>query len=47
MPLNRENITQNALIPAVLRRGTETLKSQEEISIELEKYVWSNIRLWR
>ena len=36
VPLNRENITQNALIPAVLRRGTETLKSQEEISIELE-----------
>ena len=36
VPLNRENITQNALIPAVLRRGKETLKSQEEISIELE-----------
>lgn len=36
VPLNRENITQNALIPAVLRRGTEKLKSQEEISIELE-----------
>lgn len=36
VPLNRENITQNALIPAVLRRGTEMLKSQEEISIELE-----------
>lgn len=36
VPLNHENITQNALIPAVLRRGTETLKSQEEISIELE-----------
>lgn len=36
VPLNRENITQNALIPAVLRRGTETLKSQEEISKELE-----------
>lgn len=36
VPLNRENITQNALIPAILRRGTETLKSQEEISIELE-----------
>lgn len=36
VPLNRENITQNALIPAVLRRGTEKPKSQEEISIELE-----------
>lgn len=36
VPLKRENITQNALIPAVLRRGTKNLKSQEEISIELE-----------
>ncbi len=36
VPLKRENITQNALIPAVLRRGTKNLKSQEEINIELE-----------
>lgn len=36
VPLNRESVTQNALIPAVLRRGTENLKTQEEISIELE-----------
>ena len=35
-PLKRETITQNALIPAVLRMGTANLKSQEEISIELE-----------
>ena len=35
-PLERENVTQNALIPAVLRMGTSNLKSQEEISIELE-----------
>ncbi len=35
-PLERENSTQNALIPAVLRMGTTNLKSQEEISIELE-----------
>lgn len=36
VPLNRESVTQNALIPAVLRRGTANLKTQEEISIELE-----------
>lgn len=36
MPLQRETITKNALIPAVLRMGTSNLKSQEEISIELE-----------
>ena len=36
IPLSRENVTYNALIPAVLRRGTANLKSQEEISIELE-----------
>ena len=36
VPLDRKNITQNALIPAVLRRGTANLKSQEDISIELE-----------
>ena len=36
VPLNRESVTQNALIPAVLGRGTENLKTQEEISIELE-----------
>ena len=35
-PLERENVTQNALIPAVLRMGTSNLESQEEISIELE-----------
>lgn len=36
MPLDRNTVTQNALIPAVLRMGTVKLKSQEEISIELE-----------
>ena len=36
VPLNRETVTYNAIIPAVLRRGTNKLKSQEEISIALE-----------
>ena len=35
-PICRQTVTQTALIPAVLRMGTSKLKSQEEISIELE-----------
>lgn len=37
MPLVRENVTKEALISAVLRRGTMNKKTQEEISKELEK----------
>jgi len=36
VPLSREKVTANALIPAILRRGTNDLKTQEDISIELE-----------
>jgi len=36
-PITRENVTKNALIPMILRSGSEKLKSQEEISIELEE----------
>lgn len=36
IPLDRETVTYNAIIPAVLRRGTNNLKTQEKISIELE-----------
>jgi len=36
-PLNRENVTKNALIPMILRSGSERLKSQEEIAKELEE----------
>lgn len=35
-PLDKKTVTQNALIPAVLRRGTANLKTQEDISIALE-----------
>ena len=35
--LDRENVTKNALIPAVLKRGTKTLKTQEEINKKLEE----------
>ena len=36
LPLKRETITFDTVIPAVLKRGTENLKSQEEISKKLE-----------
>ena len=36
-PLNRETVTKNALLTAILRRGTENLKSQEIISKKLEE----------
>lgn len=35
--LNRENITKNSLIPAVLRRGTKNMPTQEDISTKLEE----------
>ena len=35
--LTKENVTKNALLPAVLRRGTEQMQSQEEISKTLEE----------
>lgn len=36
LPLKRETITYNALIPAILRRGTATLTNQLEINKKLE-----------
>ena len=36
-PLKKETVTKNALIPAVLRRGSENMSSQDEISIALEE----------
>lgn len=35
--LDKENVTKNALIPAVLRRGTVTLNTLEEINKSLEE----------
>ena len=35
--LNRENVTKNAVISAVLRRGSKTMSSQEEISKQMEE----------
>lgn len=37
LPLTRENVTKNALLTAVLRRGSNSLPSQEQISQELER----------
>lgn len=35
--LSKENVTKNALISAILRRGSKKLKTQEEISKKLEE----------
>ena len=40
--LNRQEVTKNALIPAILRRGTENLKTQEEINKQLENMYGAN-----
>ncbi|MBR3152489.1 MAG: insulinase family protein [Clostridia bacterium] len=37
VPLKRENVTKNALIPIVLKRGCELLKTQNEINERLEE----------
>lgn len=36
-PLTKETVTPNALIPAVLRRGSKNITTQEQISIALEE----------
>ena len=36
VPLNRETVTKNALIPFMLRRGSENFKDQSIINKELE-----------
>lgn len=36
VPLNRETVTYDSMIPAVLKRGTANLKTQEDISKKLE-----------
>lgn len=36
VPLTRQNVTFNSVIPAVLKRGTKELKTQEEIAKKLE-----------
>ena len=37
VPIKREYVTKNTLIPAVLKRGTANLKTQEEINKNLEE----------
>ena len=43
--LNRENVTKNALVPAVLRRGTKNLTTQEEINKKLEEMYGSSFEI--
>ena len=42
VPLKRETITKNALITAVLRRGTNDMPSQQQISEKLEEMYGAN-----
>lgn len=42
-PIKKEIVTLNTLIPAVLKRGTMNLKSQEEISKKLENMYGSSL----
>lgn len=37
IPLNKETVTCNALIPAVLKRGTKRLDSMKKLEIEMEE----------
>ena len=37
IPLNKETVTLNALIPAVLKRGSATMQTSDEISKKLEE----------
>ena len=39
--LTREDVTKNAVISALLRRGSKTMPSQEEISKKNGRIVWS------
>ena len=43
VPLKKETVTINALIPAVLRRGTSKLKTMKNIEIEMENMYGSTI----
>lgn len=37
VPLDRKNVTKNALVTAILRRGTNNIKSQDLINMKLEE----------
>ena len=37
LPLTRDTVTKNALLAAILRRGTANMHTQEEISKNLEE----------
>lgn len=43
LPLRKETITKNALLPKVLSRGTKNLKDQVEISKKLENMYGTNL----
>ena len=44
-PLERKNVTKNALIPLVLKRGTNTLNTNLEIQRKLEEMYGSDLSI--
>ena len=42
VPLKRDTVTKNALVTAVLRRGTKNMVSQQQISEKLEEMYGAN-----
>lgn len=45
VPLDRKTITYNAIIPAILRRGTKNLPTMRDISVKLEELYGSTFDL--
>ena len=43
VPISRETVTLNALIPAILKSGTKNLKTREEIAKKLETMYGASI----
>ena len=41
-PISKENVCKNALVSLILRRGTKSMQSQEEISKKLEDMYGAN-----
>ena len=39
-PLSREYVTYNSVLSSVLRRGSRSMPTQEEISKNIRRYVW-------
>ena len=47
-PLKKKNVTKNALIPFLLKRGSKNFPTHEQISLRLEELYGTslNLRCW-